>query len=233
MDIRELLARLTVSHGPNESGEYMCRCPAHDDRTASLSVREGDGGKILLHCMAGCSTGDVVRAMGIKMADLFPAGSRKPQQARQVQPQAAPRTGDQAAAQKPKRKPLGKMTKAYIYTDESDKPLFEVCRFEYEEDGQRKKTFLQRHYEPGHPKAKADGYVWNLNGVRSVVYRLPEVVQAIKDGKTVYVVEGEKDADTMAALGYCATTNPGGASKQGSSKWLPEHTQSQIGRAHV
>lgn len=227
MDIRELLARLTVSHGPNDNGEYMCKCPAHEDRTASLSVREGDGGKILLHCMAGCSTGDVVRAMGIKMADLFPAGSR-PQGERKAK-QAAPKQGGQSAATKPKRKPLGKMVKAYPYTDENGNALFEVCRFEYEEEGQRKKTFLQRHYEPGHPKAKADGYVWNLDGVRSVVYRLPEVAQAIKDGKTVYVVEGEKDADTMAALGYCATTNPGGASKQGTSKWLPEHTQALAG----
>ena len=50
-------------------------------------------------------------------------------------------------------------------------------------------------------------------------------MKAIQDGRTVYVVEGEKDADTLADLGFCATTNPGGASKSGTSKWQPEHTE--------
>ena len=143
MDIRELLARLTVSHGPNENGEYMCKCPAHEDRTASLSVRESDGGKILMHCMAGCSTGDVVRAMGIKMADLFPAGSSKKgeRKARQAAPKQGEQSGQSAPA-KPKRKPLGKMTKVYSYTDENWNALCEVFRFDYEEEGQGEKTFL-------------------------------------------------------------------------------------------
>lgn len=230
MDIRQFLAGLTVSHGPNESGEYMCKCPAHEDRTASLSVREGDGGKILLHCMAGCSTGDVVRAMGLKMADLFPEGSRQQRQSRTPQPKPAKPVLQPAPKQ---QKPLGRLVKTYKYTDETGKLLFEVCRFEHEENGARVKTFRQRHIDPQHPKAKADGYVWNLDGVRSVVYRLPEVVQAIRDKKTVYVVEGEKDADTLAALGFCATTNPGGASKQGTSKWLPEHTEQLTGAIAV
>ena len=233
MDIRLFLAGLTVSHGPNDSGEYMCKCPAHEDRTASLSVREGDGGKILLHCMAGCSTSEVVRAMGLKMADLFPEDSRKPQQARKPQPKPQQPAAPAAAPQAKPDKPLGKMVQAYKYTDEAGKLLFEVCRFEHVADGVKTKTFRQRHIDPQHPKAKRDGYVWNLDGVRSVVYRLPEVVQAIQDKKTVYVVEGEKDADTLAALGFCATTNPGGASKQGTSKWLPEHTEQLTGAIAV
>ena len=47
-------------------------CPAHDDKGPSLSVREGDDGRVLLHCHAGCSTAAVVAAMGLSMADLFP-----------------------------------------------------------------------------------------------------------------------------------------------------------------
>lgn len=232
MDLRQFLAGLTVSHGPNDNGEYMCKCPAHEDRTASLSVREGDGGKILLHCMAGCSTGDVLRAMGLKMSDLFPEGGRSqlPRKPRQKPAQ----TAAQAPAAKAKQpKPLGSLVQVYKYTDEAGKLLFEVCRFERAEDGVKTKTFRQRHIDPSHPKAKQDGYVWNLDGVRSVVYRLPEVVQAIRNKKTVYVVEGEKDADTLASLGFCATTNPGGASKQGTSKWLPEHTEQLTGAIAV
>lgn len=223
MDMRDFLSRLHKVHGPNDSGEYMCKCPAHDDRTASLCIKEGDG-KILVCCQAGCSTSSVVQAMGLKMADLFnDDGRKKPQPARKppAKPAPAPAPAQKAA---PKQQ-LGDLTKVYPYTDEQGAVLFEVCRFERMEDGARVKTFRQRRKDPTHPKAKRDGYVWSLDGVRSVVYRLPEVVQAIQEGRTVYVVEGEKDADTLAELGFCATTNPGGASKSGTSKWLPEHTE--------
>ena len=47
-------------------------CPAHADNGPSLSVREGDDGRVLLHCHAGCSTAAVVAAMGLSMSDLFP-----------------------------------------------------------------------------------------------------------------------------------------------------------------
>ena len=70
MDIRDFLSRLHVEAGPNGSGEYMCRCPAHDDKTASLCVRDGEKG-IVLKCQAGCDTEAVVMAMGLKMRDLF------------------------------------------------------------------------------------------------------------------------------------------------------------------
>ncbi|MGY6517381.1 MAG: CHC2 zinc finger domain-containing protein [Lysobacteraceae bacterium] len=51
---------------------WTARCPAHQDRTASLSVSEGDGGKVLLHCFAGCPAHDVVAAVGLELSDLFP-----------------------------------------------------------------------------------------------------------------------------------------------------------------
>lgn len=50
---------------------WMAKCPAHDDRTPSLSVREGEGGKILLHDFGGCSVGEICAAMGLRLADLF------------------------------------------------------------------------------------------------------------------------------------------------------------------
>lgn len=51
---------------------YQARCPAHDDGGPSLSLREGDDGRVLLHCFAGCSTASVMAAIGLTMADLFP-----------------------------------------------------------------------------------------------------------------------------------------------------------------
>lgn len=230
MDIKEFLAYLRVSHGPSDTGEYMCKCPAHDDRTASLSVREGDGGKILLHCMAGCAPSAVVQAVGLKLSDLFPDDGRRGRRtAPQRPPKAAPAQAPAAPQERARKPELGRLVKVYPYTDEQGQTLFEVCRFEREENGQRVKTFRQRHTDPTDPKAKHDGIVWNLSGVRIVLYRLPEVMDAVKAGRTVYVVEGEKDADTMASLGFCATTNPGGASKQGATKWLPEFTQALTG----
>jgi hypothetical protein len=60
------------------AGRWIARCPAHQDRTPSLSVRETDEGRVLLHDFGGCHTGDVVVAMGLSLADLFdqPLGHR-------------------------------------------------------------------------------------------------------------------------------------------------------------
>lgn len=71
--------------GPNR---WTARCPAHDDRGPSLSVRD-DGGKILLHCFAECDPASVVEAMGLQLSDLFPeplhvASDRKPIPARDI-----------------------------------------------------------------------------------------------------------------------------------------------------
>lgn len=51
---------------------HIARCPAHEDRSASLSVGEGDDGRVLVKCFAGCEVGAVVRALGLEVADLFP-----------------------------------------------------------------------------------------------------------------------------------------------------------------
>lgn len=61
---------------------------------------------------------------------------------------------------------------------------------------------------------------------RRVLYRLPEVRAAIHAGRPVYVVEGEKDADTLARLGLAATCNVEGAAAPGQrSKWLPAYAE--------
>jgi hypothetical protein len=53
-------------------GRSLALCPAHDDRTPSLSVRELDDCRILLHCFGGCSVEDVLAAIGLEFDDLFP-----------------------------------------------------------------------------------------------------------------------------------------------------------------
>ncbi len=54
------------------TGRWMARCPGHEDRTASLSLRELDDGRILIHCFAGCGVGEVLGAVGMTISDLFP-----------------------------------------------------------------------------------------------------------------------------------------------------------------
>lgn len=53
-------------------GRWLARCPAHDDRSPSLSVRELDDGRILVHDFGGCDTGNILAALGLDMAALFP-----------------------------------------------------------------------------------------------------------------------------------------------------------------
>ena len=54
-------------------GGYTAQCPAHEDRSPSLSFREGDDGRVLFHCFAGCAARDVLDALGLTWTDLFPA----------------------------------------------------------------------------------------------------------------------------------------------------------------
>jgi len=53
------------------NGRWIAKCPAHDDRSPSLSIRAVDDGRILIHCFAGCSVQDVLQAVGLDFSDLF------------------------------------------------------------------------------------------------------------------------------------------------------------------
>lgn len=69
--IDNLLSRLEKVRktGPDS---WQAQCPSHDDRGPSLTIREAEDGKVLLHCFAGCSIHDVVEAVGMDLSDLFP-----------------------------------------------------------------------------------------------------------------------------------------------------------------
>lgn len=62
---------------PKKSGKgFTARCPAHEDRGPSLSITEGDDGRVLMHCFAGCRTSDVATAIGLTLVDLFPPSNQ-------------------------------------------------------------------------------------------------------------------------------------------------------------
>lgn len=93
----------------------------------------------------------------------------------------------------PRREPAGsgsRIVATYDYTDESGELLYQNARYE-------PKDFKQRR-----PNGKG-GWIWNLHGVRRVLYRLPKILAA----SDALVVEGEKDADTGDTLGLTATTS--------------------------
>lgn len=54
---------------------WIARCPAHDDRRPSLSIRESEDRRILAHCHAGCAIESVLRAVGLSFSALFPEGA--------------------------------------------------------------------------------------------------------------------------------------------------------------
>ncbi len=102
MRIDEFLALLK---GVKKSGEgWQALCPAHDDNRQSLHVSEGDDGRILVNCFAGCEVSQICAALGIRVSDLFP--------------------------EKPERHTGGKteIIATYDYKNMDGKLLFQVCR---------------------------------------------------------------------------------------------------------
>lgn len=59
------------------NGRWIASCPAHDDRSPSMSVATGDDGKILFNCHSGCDQQAVVDAMGLQFSDLYPESLKR------------------------------------------------------------------------------------------------------------------------------------------------------------
>lgn len=104
--------------------------------------------------------------------------------------------------------PERKVIAEYIYTDEGGEPLIMVSRTE-------PKGFFQQRWEDG---------VWKtgLLDTRRVLYNLPDVLHAVTEGTTVYIVEGEKDVEALRSMGCVATTVIGGS---GRGRWKDEYTE--------
>jgi hypothetical protein len=109
--------------------------------------------------------------------------------------------------------PIGRIVAIYDYVDENGTLLSQVVRFD-------PKCFRQRCPDPTEPS----GFRWNIEGVRRVLYQLPDLLEALASDHRVYIVEGEKDVDAMRARGMPVTTNIGGA-----GKWRDEYNQTFAG----
>ena len=71
MSAEKLLSRLEKVK-ETRPGRWLACCPAHEDKSPSLSIRELEDGRVLVHDFAGCEVGAVLDALGLKMTDLFP-----------------------------------------------------------------------------------------------------------------------------------------------------------------
>lgn len=181
MNIDEFAAEFASARP--QGGGYRVRCPAHDDRQASLMIHTGRTGNLVLKCHAGCETAEVLAALGKSFADL---------------------RGEPEARVMPMRR---SKVAEYVYTDAHGEYLYKTVR-----------TEPKGFYAVDIPAAQD----------QRVLYRLPDIARAKECGLTVYVVEGEKDADTLDRRGLVATCNAGGA-----GKFYPHYAHQLAGVAKV
>lgn len=179
-----------------EGEDLQIRCPAHDDNQASLHVSPSAAG-VLLNCFANCDTKAILDAVNLDWSALFHERD--------------------TAVSEDTWTPVGPASHVYQYTDEYGNLLYEVLRIPQGAG----KTFRQRR-PSGDPVRP---WEWKLEGVRRVLYRLPQIIAAVRNGETIWIPEGEKDVRTLVERAKLnATTNA-----QGAGKWLPEYTSTLAG----
>lgn len=178
MQINEILTKFenVKQMKPNS---YQCKCPAHDDRKASLTITQGNN-KILLHCHAGCKVNDILSKINLKMSDMYDNENN-----------------NKKTLSWQKRLELYKnkeIEATYTYTDKNNKYLYTKVRFKGKEI-----TY-------GILNKEKDMLVLNLNNTPKQLYNLPNFLKAVQNGETVYFVEGEKDVETLKRFNMTATT---------------------------
>jgi hypothetical protein len=200
-------------------GEYslMASCPLHTDTNPSLSVTwrhrsQDPGGAVLLHCFScRADAADITAAIGLSMTDLFDAPSTRTTGPRRHT--ARPRRTITPRPQQ-RRAPVKhdwKRVRVYTYTTAAGLPVQQVirqeCRCEAPNEDPIHKRFIQRYRD--HSSSRT--WVWEKPAnYTPVLYRAVALANADPD-QWVWLVEGEKDADTATRLGQLATTNAQGA----------------------
>lgn len=198
--------------------ELVTKCPLHKDSKPSFSFNPQTN---LWKCHAGCGGGSSIDLMarleGCQPEDILRRysngnGNTHRNALRSITgviPRVPLQSGGDAIKtppSQPGRQQL-QVEKTYSYVDELGREIYQVVRY-------KPKTFRQRH-------RVGEGWVWGMEGVRRILYRLGDVLAA----EVVWVVEGERDSDSLAELGFVATCNVGGA-----GKWLDSYTDALAGK---
>jgi putative DNA primase/helicase len=201
--IEKLQAKLP---GAKKSGNgWSALCPAHEDHLPSLRISEGDDGRALVHCHAGCTVEAVVATIGLTIRDLMPERDH-PTSTRKGKPSSGSQTFPTAnAAVVELERRHGKCSAFWTYHDMSGNPVGLVVRWD-RADGKKEIRPVSRH-----------GNGWRIGAMPEPrpLYGLPELAGANR----VLVVEGEKCADAARSLGFTATTSAGGAQAANKTDW--------------
>jgi hypothetical protein len=181
------------AHGKScvgRNGSFDIQCPAHNDHSPSGSLKEvTPGGDVLVHCYAGCTFDAIRNGLGLPASAFFAHSDGSGGSDRSDRRD----NGSDSAG-------VREVAATYSYRNLLGVEVFQAVRTE-------PKGFFQRS-----PDGRG-GYRNSVKNAEMVLYRLPELRAGISAAKTVFVAEGEKDADAVSALGLVATTNPGGAGK--------------------
>jgi putative DNA primase/helicase len=212
--VLDRLRGLGIEPAVSGNGYSVC-CPAHEDRSPSLTIGIGDDGRVLVHCKAGCSFDAVLAALRLEPKDLFPESAsastsrRSPGRTADKPKETFPSAEAAVAAWEKIRR--AKLVGRWDYHDADGRHVFSEVRFPPPRPGERKIY---------HQVALAADGTWfhGLPPAPRAIYRLPAVLAA--DGP-VYVVEGCKAADSLVSLGLTATTSPCGALSPGKADWSP------------
>jgi hypothetical protein len=171
---------------------WIASCPAHEDKSPSLSVGVGQEGQILLRCFAGCTPESIVEALGLRMADLFakPPSASGPRPAHQVAPVAGWLRSQRALPETEIGNIFGEQTVrgsvvVFRYRDQQGRVLYDKYR------ALESKRFWRRP-----------------SGTASVLYGLWLLDKA--NPERILVVEGEMDAHALWAVGIDAVSVPDG-----------------------
>ena len=192
---------LSLLNGVKPSGSsFVARCPAHDDRQQSLSVSEGDDGRILVKCFAGCEIRDIVAAVGLKLNDLFASGGdSRPWNTSPEKSgiQSSPVTPAITIAQLAADKGLTVEFLSY-YTTEIP---FGVKIIYKNADGK-----LASRQRLRIALSAKEGSRWTKGSASPLIYGVWRISRMSKESDTLLLVEGESDAWTawyhkIAALG--------------------------------
>lgn len=202
---------------PAYGGNQNVRCPAHSDRTPSMSVVAAPDGGFKPNCHAeGCTYEKILAAVGLSVAGLHPPAPRE------YPPDTSVRTAVEAGWMRCHAE--GHRTvAAYNYTTATQRFLAQKLRC-------NRKDFAWRRPDP----AKKNGWAYTRKGVDVRLYRPDVVAWAVREERVLYLAEGEKDVEAFLAREIPATCSPDGAwvEPDRAGKWRPEYTEMLRG-AHL
>ena len=208
-------AEIAKGLGARRSGphQWQGRCPSHKDRTPSLSITDGDDGRPLVHCHAGCEQSAVIEALRAKglwngyegTSTMRAAFAEKLDSPAIILP-----IPDNAPFPPIEHPTLGLPVETWNYFDASGHQSFQVWRFESE----GKKTIRPLSYW-------ADGWQWRALPEPRPLYGLDRLAE--NPSAPVVVVEGEKSADAASRIfpDSVCVTSPGGSKAATKADWTP------------